>query len=36
MKPGDMDIPPEADRRVVNASMIGPGSLKIFLFAGEI
>ena len=30
------DIPPEQDGRVVNASMTGPGGLKIFLFAGEL
>jgi catechol 2,3-dioxygenase-like lactoylglutathione lyase family enzyme len=30
------DIPPEQDGRIVNASMTGPGGLKIFLFAGEI
>lgn len=36
IKPGDTDIPPEDDGRVVNASMTGPGGLKIFQFAGEI
>jgi catechol 2,3-dioxygenase-like lactoylglutathione lyase family enzyme len=30
------DIPPEENGRVVNASMNGPGGLKIFLFNGEI
>ncbi len=30
------DIPPEQDGRIVNATMSGPGGLKIFLFAGEI
>ena len=30
------DIPPEQDGRIVNASMTGPGGLKIFLFNGEL
>ena len=31
-----MDIPPEENGRIINASMTGPGGLKIFLFNGEL